>query len=223
MRLIASASLKWLNEPETANKMQQNILSDKATRVNESLVADLQDYRRQIEAVNQDARDLLAGLSEAEVNWRPTPAHWSIAECLDHLTVTNRELMERIEAAMKDARSRGLTGRGPFRYGLIGNMIVRSMEPPVKMKFKAPKIFKPRPEQSLEVVAREFFAVQDELLRLIDEANGINLARVKITSPVTKLIKLSLGQAFGLIATHERRHLWQARQVKGNQTFPAAG
>ena len=201
--------------------MQEGMTTGSGVRVGEPLAADLQDYRRQIEAVTRDARDLIAGLSEAQINWRPSPAHWSIAECLDHLTVTNRELMERIEAATIDARSRGLTGRGPFRHSMLGNMIVRSMEPPAKMKFKAPKIFKPRPDQSLEAVAREFFATQDELLRLIREANGINLARVKITSPVTRLIKLSLGQAFGLIATHERRHLWQARQVKGSQKFPA--
>jgi hypothetical protein len=201
--------------------MQQNVTSGNATRADEPLVSDLEEYQRQIEAINEDAKGLLAGLSEGQVNWRPTPAHWSIAECLDHLTVTNRELMKQIEAAMSDARARGLTSLGPFRYGIIGNMIVRSMEPPAKMKFKAPKIFKPRSTQSLEAVARDFFAAQDELLRLINEANGINLARVKINSPVTNLIKLSLGQAFGLIATHNRRHLWQARQVKGNQTFPA--
>ncbi len=202
--------------------MQTIQISGEAVNNNEPLVKDLEDYRQQIEAINEDARDLLAGLSEAQVNWRPTAAHWSIAECLDHLTVTNRELMERTEAAMNDARARGLTGRGPFRYGIIGNMIVRSMEPPAKMKFKAPTIFKPRPDQSLEAVARDFFAMQDELLRLIVGANGINLARVKVTSPVTKLIKLSLGQTFGLIATHNRRHLWQAREVKNNETFPAA-
>ncbi len=202
--------------------MQPNIISGNATRVDEPLVKDLEDYRRQVEAAKDDARNLLAGLSEAQVNWRPTAAHWSIAECLDHLTVTNRELMSPIEAAIEEARSKGLTGRGPFRYGIIGNMIVRSMEPPAKLKFKAPKIFKPRPDQSLEAVARDFFAMQDELLRLVNEANGINLARVKINSPVTKLIKLSLGQSFGLIASHERRHLWQARQVKENPAFPTA-
>lgn len=201
--------------------MQEVQISGEAVNDSAPLVSDIQEYQRQIDAISADARDLIAGLSEAQVNWRPTPAHWSVAECLDHLTVTNRELMEHIEAATNDARSRGLTGRGPFRYGLIGNMIVRSMEPPVKLKFKAPKIFKPRPDQSLEVVAREFFTTQNELLRLIKEANGINLARVKISSPVTRLIKLSLGQAFGLIATHERRHLWQARQVKGDPMFPA--
>ena len=193
-----------------------------AVNGDEPLVADLEEYARQIEAIKEDARDLLKDLSDEQFNWQPAPGHWSIAECLDHLAVTGHELSKNISEAIADARSRGLLGRGPFRYGVIGNMIVRSMEPPVKMKFKAPKIFRPREGQSLEEVARDFFAVQDEVLRLIREANGINLARAKVTSPVTNLLKLSLGQAFSLVATHERRHLWQARQVRTHPAFPSA-
>lgn len=203
--------------------MPENVTSENAVRVDEPLISDLLDYRRQIEALNLDARDLLAGLNESQFNWRPTPGHWSIAECLDHLTVTNREMIESIKRTISDARSKGLTSRGPFRHGWIGNMFVRSLEPPVKMKFKAPKFFKPRPDQSLAEVTRDFFAVQDEVLRLVREANGINLARVKVTSPVTRLMRLSLGQVFGLIAGHNRRHLWQARRVKTDPAFPGEG
>ena len=202
--------------------MQQHATLDNAGQVNDSLVPDLQEYRRQIEAVNEDARDLIAGLSEAQFNWVAAPGHWSISECLDHLNVTNRELIKPLRDAINDARSRGLTSRGPFRHGWLVNKFVRSMEPPVKRKFKAPAIFRPRPEMSLTEVAGEFFAVQDEVLRLIGEANGIHLARVKIRSPVSRLLKYSLGQAFDLIATHDRRHLWQARQVKTDPAFPVA-
>lgn len=200
-------------DAKTSNDAAENL---------EPLDSDLREYRRQIEAVTNNARDLLNGLSQAQINWSAAPVHWYIAECFDHLTVTNREMLQNIQEAINDARTKGLTGRGPFRHGMIGNMIVRSMEPPVKMKFKAPKIFKPRAEQSLETVARDFFATQDEVLSVINEANGVHLARAKVTSPVLKWMKLSLGQAFGLIATHERRHLWQARQVKTNPAFPAA-
>jgi hypothetical protein len=136
--------------------------------------------------------------------------------------VTNRKLLEGMERAISEARTRGLTSCGPFRYGMIASMIIRSMEPPVKMKFKAPGIFKPRPQQSLEAVTQDFFAAQDEVVSLMAEANGINLKRVKVASPVTKLFKLSIGQMFGLIATHDRRHLWQARQVKTDPAFPSA-
>lgn len=202
--------------------MQENVISNDSVRAAEPLVSDLEEYQRQIEAVNLDARSLIAGLSDAQFNWHPAPGHWSIAECLDHLTVSGRELIERVRETINNAHSRGLRGRGPFRYGMIGNMIVRSMEPPAKRKFKAPKIFKPRPDLLLVEVVRDFFAVQAEVLQLIREANGIDLARAKVTSPVTRLIKLSLGQAFGLIATHERRHLWQAHQVKNSSSFPSA-
>jgi hypothetical protein len=205
-----------------ANEMQENVISNDSVRPDEPLVSELDEYRRQIEAVNEDAQSLIAGLSDAQFNWSPAPGHWSIAQCLDHLTVTGRELIERVRETITDARRRRLLSRGPFRYGMVGNMIVRSMEPPAKLKFKAPKIFKPRAARSLEEVVRDFFAVQAEVLELIREANGINLARAKVTSPVSKLIKLSLGQAFGLIATHERRHLWQAHQVRNNSVFPAA-
>jgi hypothetical protein len=201
--------------------MQETEILNESAQSNEPLVTDLEEYRRQIEAVSAEARDVLADLFETQINWRVAPGHWSIAECLDHLTVTNREMMKGIKEAIADARTRGLTGRGPFRYGLIGNMVVRSMEPPAKMKFKAPVIFRPRPDQSLAAVRRDFFATQDEVLRLINEANGLHLARIKVTSPVLKWMKLSLGQMFGLIATHERRHLWQARQVRGDSAFPS--
>lgn len=187
----------------------------------EKLASELEDYRRQILAVSQDARDLIEGLSEAQLNWQPSAEQWSIAECLDHLAVTNREMIKKLRAAVIEARAKGLLGYGPFRHGWLGNMFVRSIEPPVKRKFKAPQIFRPRAALSLDEVARDFFSTQEEVLSLINEANGVHLARVKIASPISKWIKYSLGQAFRLIATHERRHLWQARQVRNNGSFPA--
>jgi hypothetical protein len=202
--------------------MRENVPLREAGGVDEALPEELEDRRRQLEAVNTDARDLIAGLTDAQFNWRPAPDQWSIAECLDHLTVTNRELIRPLGAGIMDARAKGWLGRGPFRHGWLIGKFIRSMEPPVKRRFKAPRIFKPRSAMPLEEVAREFFETQGEVLRLINEANGVNLARVKITSPVTSWVKYSLGQAFDLIATHERRHLWQAREVKGHAAFPRA-
>jgi hypothetical protein len=34
-------------------------------------------------------------------------------------------------------------------------------------------------------------------------------------------LKFTLGQAFRLLAAHERRHLWQARNVRNAPNFPA--
>ena len=34
--------------------------------------------------VSEDAKQLVAGLSEQQLNWKPGPDRWSIAQCLDH-------------------------------------------------------------------------------------------------------------------------------------------
>ncbi|HJU53546.1 MAG TPA: DinB family protein [Pyrinomonadaceae bacterium] len=196
--------------------------TDERARTDEPLVSDLEDFRRLLEAVGEDARDLTAELTDAQFNWRPAPGQWSIAECLDHLTQTGRVAVGHIRSTLADAHQRKLYSRGPFRYGMLGQMIVRSMGPQPRMKFKAPAVFKPLPDRPREEVERDFFALQDELLGCIRESNGINLKRAKVTSPVTKLLRLSLGQEFALLIAHEQRHLWQARQVRANPAFPPA-
>ena len=69
-------------------------------------------------------------------------------------------------------------------------------------------------ETSASEAAAGFFRLQHELFRALHEANGIDLARVKVANPVSKWFKMSLGQEFGLTAAHERRHLWQASRVR---------
>jgi len=185
------------------------------------LVAELEDYRRQFEAIKQDARELLNGLTDTQFNWRSAPGKWSIAECLAHLNVTGQVYLPLIERRVNQARAEKVLGRGPFRHGFLGNLFIRATEPPVKrIRVKAPKIFAPQPEHMLAVIVPAFMSLQEYLLRQIRAADGLDLGRVKITSPVGRLLKLSLGQVFAFIAAHERRHLWQARQVRNDTNFP---
>jgi hypothetical protein len=186
----------------------------------ETLIPELQEYHHQIEAIRRDAEDLVAGLSEAQFNWRAAPGHWSVAECLAHLNATAQQYFPMISESIRQARDHGWLSQGPFRHGWLGAWIVRSMEPPVKMKFKAPAAFVPPPDQPMTKVVSEFMEYQNRLIQLLHEAGGVDLGRARVQSPATKLIRLSLGQGFGLITGHERRHLWQARQVINHPNFP---
>ncbi len=167
-----------------------------------------------IESIRGDARDLLAGLTDDRINWREAPERWSIAECLDHLRATGHAYLPTVDAAIADARSRGVTGRGPFRHGMLGNWFVRSMEPPVKTRFKAPATFRPASAHRVADLTDAFMGLQDAIIERLQRADGLHLARVRLTSPASRLVRLSLGQAFAVLAAHERRHVWQARQVK---------
>ena len=63
---------------------------------------------------------------------------------------------------------------------------------------------------------------RDRLLELLRRADGVDISRAKVTSPLSKLLKLRIGAAFAILAAHGRRHLWQARQVRRQAGFPEA-
>ncbi len=184
------------------------------------LIPELQEYFQQVEEIKRDAEDLIRGLSEAQFKWQPAPGRWSIGECLEHLNVTSRLYWPIIAQAINRARAQDWFSKGPYKHGWFGKLFVRSAEPPVRMKFKSPRQFRPPSDQPMDQVYSQFVSWQDRLLDLIRDANGVDLGRPKVQSPGSKLIKLTLGQGFGLMTAHERRHLWQARQIKEDPNFP---
>jgi len=179
----------------------------------------------QIEANMARAEALVGELSRAAFNWRPEPGRWSIAQCLSHLVVVNGQDLRPVGEAIRDARAKGITGAPPFRYGPISSRFVRSIEPPVRTRTKAPKGYQPLPEADPEVTLAEYLRIEREILALIAASEGIDWARAKTILPVLPpllraIVRMPLGARFQLIAAHDRRHLWQAEQVRGHPDFP---
>ena len=178
------------------------------------LEPELSECRWQIEAIRRDATRLLDGMSEDELTWRENGATWSIADCLNHLAVTGNQSLPRICEAISDGRSRGLLGRGPFRHGFLGNCLIRLMDAPPAVKFKVPAPYRPAPDLSVSEIVAGFYLLQHDLIEALKGADGIDLSRARVTNPVTRWLTMSLGQEFAFTAAHERRHLWQASQIK---------
>ena len=156
-------------------------------------------------------------MSDEQFNWRPEEDHWSIAECIDHLVTVGTIMNKNIDQGMDQAEARGLKSEGPFKYGALGNWFVRAVgsgEKARRRKMKAPRIYTPTSNHTLSRLNAAFDELQVEFLARVQRANGLDLARVKIPSPVTRLIRLSLGQWFALLAGHQERHLAQAREVR---------
>jgi hypothetical protein len=180
----------------------------------EQLVPELRGYYRQFVAIEQDAKALLDGLSEEQLKWRETARTWSVADCLNHLVATGSQSLRHIRSAVAEARAAGLFAQGPLRHGVLGTWFVRLMDAPPPLKFKAPKAYRPVPDQSVVQIVDGFFLLQHDLFRALHDANGIDLVRVKVSNPVSTWFRLSLGHEFAFTAAHERRHLWQAARVR---------
>ena len=183
---------------------------------------ELEIHLEQIRYIRQDVAALVANLADDQFTWRPAPDRWSIGECFEHLNLTAAAYIPVIDAAITDARSRNLRSPGPFVYPMFERLFVASNEPPVRRRFKAFKPYRPHPRLERHVVMTAFSGWQDRLSERIHAADGLDLRRARRRSPILPLLKMSLGTMFGLVLTHERRHIWQARQVRNQSSFPSA-
>jgi hypothetical protein len=173
----------------------------------------------------ENAGKVTGGLSREQFNWRPEPGRWSIAQCLAHLNIVNNNDIASIETAIADGRARGLTGEGPFSFSLLGRKFAASQDLPVKGKFKAPKSLSPPSEADPKQTLGEYCRISSEIRRLAVASDGLDLARIKVRlgalpAPLRAILKMQLGPRFTLLTNHDRRHLWQAGQVRSQSAFP---
>ena len=179
-----------------------------------TLPPDLQILYDQLDDAERHACQLAAGLSDEHGNWRPSQTSWSVAECLDHLAITNRFYL----AAMRDpalrAREQGRLRRRPAKPGWIGGLFVRSLEPPAKIRIKAPQKIQPRSALPLADALTSFCDEQNEVRAFLHAHGDLDLAGLHFANPFIPWIRFTLATGLHIISVHERRHLWQARRVR---------
>jgi hypothetical protein len=183
----------------------------------------LEGYLEQLRAIRRDAAALTDGLGAAQLAWRPGPGRWSIAEVVQHLNLAGRPYLDAVAHALSDARARGLSDRGDWRPTLLGGLMTWSFEPPPRIRMPAPRIFRgaegaPPPDggSALETWRRLHLEIEER----IREAAGLDLRRARVVSPVTRLVRMNVGDAFAMLLAHERRHLWQIGKIRESEGFP---
>ena len=177
---------------------------------------DLQSMLDQISSIKADGQAIVAGLTEEQLNWHLRAGSWSILDCLEHLNVSVTTTLPAFDRSIAEGRRAGKLSNGPFRYGWFARMIATSMEPPPKWRMRAPKLIRVVPTASRRSakVVPEFLRVRDQLADRIRQADGLDLAHIRLISPVNRLLRVPLGAYFTFILGHDRRHLWQARNVR---------
>jgi len=175
---------------------------------------------KQFEATTRDARDLAGTLGDAQFNWRPAPGRWSIGQCLAHLATSTDKALPAIDRAIQKARDRQWVASGLVRYGWFARWMMTSMEPPPRRRMKTFAIFQP-PAETLnrDDVLRELAASRGRLQDRVRAAAGFDLKRPIVVSPVSAFFRIPLGAYLAFLAAHDRRHLWQARQVREASGF----
>ena len=178
------------------------------------MTSSLEKIRSEIDAVDEDAKSLCAGLTEEQLRWRPQPGRWSIAENLIHLNVTTQSNVPAVQQAISRARGQGLSGQGTFSLGILGTVFSKYLEPPYRLRSKAPTAIEPILQGPATEALPQFLRSQELMRKCVDAAEGIDLGRATFTSPFASFLKMSLIGAFCVSTAHERRHLWAAWKVR---------
>lgn len=126
-------------------------------------------------------------------------------------------------------RGPGLTGGEPSGLSLYSRILVDGVEPPARVRIPVPASIRPqRPndpdadDPGPEDVVGAFVDLRSEIADRLEAADGLDLEKVRIRSPLAKFVSVNLDTTFRIMTGHERRHLRQAREVLAHSEFPAS-
>ncbi|MCU0451793.1 MAG: DinB family protein [Bernardetiaceae bacterium] len=164
----------------------------------------------------------LADLPPATLLQTPGPGQWSIAQILEHLNSYGHYYLPALARVLAQAPP----ARKPhFTSGWLGDYFARAMQPgpqgQVTNKMKAFKGHRPAAQLPAPAVLETFIAQQNQLLGLLRQAEGRDLAAHRIGITLTPLIRLKTGDVFRFLVAHQTRHLWQLKRALAAVRQPA--
>ena len=148
--------------------------------------------------------------TDKKLNFRLSEKNWSILECLEHVNRYGKfyipEIRKRIENS--DTKSTEI-----FISGILGNYFAKSMLPKEKLNtMKTFKSMNPIHSTLDKSVLNEFITQQQQIIHLLNEAENIDLNKVKTSISITNLIQFKLGDTFRFVIYHTLRHIEQAKR-----------
>ena len=171
-------------------------------------------------AITDGTRARFPGLTAQQLNWKPDPEQWSVAQCFDHLVTVNSAYFPIFEKILSGEKKNTFWESLPWLPVIWGKMVIKAVHPKSTRKLKAPKIFYPSNSNIDRAVIHRFIDQQNQIIRYMKATEDLDLDKIKISSPVSNLITYSLMDAYRIIITHEQRHFLQATRVAEIDGFP---
>jgi hypothetical protein len=183
---------------------------------------DLEHLLRATAEAEADAAALTAPLTDAQANWQPgNGAGWSVAQCLDHLAKSNTVYTAHFLPVAERARVAGGAAFRGLRPTWAGRRFVKSLEPPPRQRTRTFTNLVPPSSSPAAQALAGYVASHEPYRRLVALAGEVDPNRVVAANPFIGLVRMRLSTALLVIPAHDRRHLWQARQVTQQPDFPA--
>src|SRR6478672_6110315 len=181
---------------------------------------ELEQLQAKIRSMAEQTQNEFGTLRADQLNWKPAPASWSVAQCFDHLITSNKGYFPIVELVVAGKKKTRFLERVPILPGVWSKALISSLDPQTGRNMKSPAAFQPSSSDLPDSIIHEFVANQDRVVDAIGSVKNLNIDQIVITSPAVSFVTYTLLDAFRIIVVHEQRHFQQAMRVRANANFP---
>ena len=166
-----------------------------------------------LQKTEQGVIDAVAGLSEAQLNFKAAPDRWSVLECVKHIAITEKDLWHLADSTIQASAN-------PEKRSAIkatDEQLVQMVESREK-KVKTFPPFEPQntPYKSLDEALTSFKTDREKLIDYVKSTNDDLRNHVVTLAPGS----FDSYQMILLIGAHSNRHTQQIEEVKADPNFP---
>lgn len=183
----------------------------------EPLMDEIESLAKQYDDALAEVEGIVHPLSKEQFHWCPEPDKWSVGQCVEHLAQVGTMYGGKISIAVEVGINERVLAPGPFSYGWLERLFLSMTEPPPKFRVKAPRVFRPAPaggtRRNPGEILDAYRQSNRQLRELVLRSKGLDRKRLKVVSPASDLIKISLGIALAIGVAHERRHIYQMKEI----------
>ena len=180
----------------------------------------INDFIVNANAIADEIQTGFSGLSVEQLNWKPNDTSWSIAQCVEHLIITNNLYFQNIQKVADGTHSNNIFSMIPVIPLITGSLMKKLLGPDSFKKVKTFAMFKPSQSDISDDVLEKFAENQYRFINLMEQTKNLDVRKIKVAEPIGSAVNLRLVDAFEVLVVHEKRHLLQAKRVLGTAGFP---
>uniref|UniRef100_A0A832DFW3 DinB family protein n=1 Tax=Ignavibacterium album TaxID=591197 RepID=A0A832DFW3_9BACT len=162
----------------------------------------------------------LSDLTNDQLNWKPAENLWSIAECIEHLSISNQLYFFEIEKQFSEKQIACNDEETPVKHRFLGKLIIKTVDPSNIKKTKTFSVFQPSKSFITKDSIIKLTEVQKSLINLISSSVNLNTNEYSMCSPASKFVEENFSDVLEIIRLHNKRHLIQIQKLLTNDYFP---
>ena len=184
------------------------------------MIKSTQQAIEEFNKVTVEAKAQFGNLSSEQFNWKPAPKKWSIAQCLEHLIVSNTTYYPQLNLVADGKHSNSFYQNIKFISKFFGNYLIKETGQIVAKPMKSPSAFVPSQSQIASTIVVDFEKHQNDFSSCLKSLSKADLENTIVSSPALGIITYNLVDLLTILVGHEQRHLEQAKNVLNQVSFP---